>query len=217
MKIKTKLTLNVTTGALFLALGILFPMVFHTVAKAGAILCPMHVPVLLCGFVCGPLIGGVVGLLTPLLSSVITGMPPIYPVATSMMFELAAYGVVSGILYRLFRKKGKLKRFSILLALVGAMLFGRLVGGAASAIFYLSIGWTYTFEIFLTAAFVTALPGIVLQFLIIPSAVFALEKANVLQKYEIDFRGKGGADRDGKNVVRGVAAEEISAAQDARG
>lgn len=178
-----RITLKITTGALFLAMGILFPLLFHTVAKAGAILCPMHIPVMLCGFICGPITGAAVGALTPLLSSFFTGMPPVYPVAASMAFELCAYGCFSGILYRIFIKRERLKKFAIVLSLVGAMLLGRAVGGAASAVFYKSIGWQYTFAIFLTGAFVTAFPGVVLQFMIIPSAVYALEKANIMQKY----------------------------------
>lgn len=183
MKKGTRITLKLTTGALFLTLGVLFPMVFHSVAKAGAILCPMHIPVLLCGFVCGPIVGAVVGAITPLLSSLMTGMPVAYPVALSMAVELCVYGASGGLVYRLLMKKQKIKRFAIIISLVCAMLLGRLFGGAASAIFYKSIGWQYTFTIFLTGAFVTALPGIVLQFMIIPTAVYALDKANILQKY----------------------------------
>lgn len=99
--VKANKALNVSTGAMFLALGILFPLLFHAV-NLGSQFSPMHLPVLLAGMICGPLSGLVVGFLTPLLSSLISGMPPIFPMAVAMAFELAVYGFVSGLFMSIF-------------------------------------------------------------------------------------------------------------------
>ena len=87
-------------AALFLALAFVLPLLTGQVPKVGNMLCPMHFPVLLCGFVLGGPWGLAVGFAAPLLRSVLFGMPPMFPVAISMAFELAAYGLVSGLLWR---------------------------------------------------------------------------------------------------------------------
>lgn len=115
------------------------------------------------------------GVVTPLLSSVITGMPPIFPTAIAMMFELAAYGALTGFIYR------KLN-LNLYLSLIISMLGGRVVSGIASMILYGVAGSEYGLQIFLTGAFVTALPGIILQIVVVPVLVMALEKAKVIEK-----------------------------------
>ena len=100
-------------------------------------------------------------------------MPPLFPTGTAMVFELAAYGALSGLLYRKFRQ-------NIYLSLIAAMLGGRVVSGLASAIFYGVAGKAYGLQIFLTGAFVTGLPGIILQILIVPVLVIVLEKSRVI-------------------------------------
>ena len=87
-------------AALFLALAFVLPLLTGQVPKVGNMLCPMHFPVLLCGFVLGGPWGLAVGFAAPLLRSVLFGMPPMFPVAISMAFELATYGLVSGLLWR---------------------------------------------------------------------------------------------------------------------
>ena len=87
-------------AALFLALAFVLPLLTGQVPKVGNMLCPMHFPVLLCGFVLGGPWGLAVGFVAPLLRSVLFGMPPMFPVAISMAFELATYGAVAGFMYR---------------------------------------------------------------------------------------------------------------------
>ena len=101
-----------------MALGILIPSVFHLFGQAGAVFCPMHIPVIVCGMVCGWKYGGLCGLIVPPLSFLIIGIPPIYPMGVSMMLELCAYGVLAGLLY---------KRFNVFVSLIGAMIGGRCV------------------------------------------------------------------------------------------
>ena len=115
---------NVVLAALFLALAFVLPMVTGHLPQVGNMLCPMHFPILLCGFVLGGPWGLAVGFAAPLLRSVLFGMPPMFPIAISMAFELAAYGAVSGWLYR---------RVKHTLPMTYATLAAAMVAGARSA------------------------------------------------------------------------------------
>lgn len=165
---------NLVLTALCLALGILLPIVFHAIG-AGSALLPMHIPVLLCGLLCGWQYGGLCGFLTPMLSSLLTGMPPAFPTAPAMMLELCAYGVLAGLLYRKFAA-------NLYLSLVGAMLGGRIVSGLANALLMGIAGRPYGLSAFLTAAFVTGLPGIIIQIAVIPFLIIILQKARLVPK-----------------------------------
>lgn len=162
---------KLTATALCVAMGLLLPQLFHAIG-AGAVFLPMHIPVLLCGFICGAPFGALCGLVTPLLSSLITGMPPMFPTCAAMMLELAAYGALTGLLYG--------KKLNVYLSLVGAMLGGRVVSGIANALFMGMAGRAYGFQAFLAASFVTALPGILLQLILVPVLVLALSKAQLI-------------------------------------
>lgn len=157
-------------SALFLALGLVLPSAFHLVG-AGPVFLPMHIPVLLCGCVCGWQYGAVVGFLAPLLSS-FTGMPPLFPTAFAMMFELSAYGFLTGLLYRD-------RKCNVYLSLICAMLGGRLVSGVANAVLLGAAGKAYGLSAFVAASFVTALPGIILQMILVPLVVLALERTGL--------------------------------------
>lgn len=177
---KNKRIKQLVFAALCAALGILLPSLFHMFGQAaGVMLLPMHLPVLLCGFLCGWQYGGICGFLVPLLASLITGKPPLYPTALAMAAELCAYGLLTGLLY---------KRCNLYLSLLGAMLGGRIVNGVMNALLSMAAGQVYTaesFEVFLTGAFVTALPGIVIQLILIPMLVVVLQKAGLAEKREI--------------------------------
>ena len=114
-------------AALFLAMAMVLPFLTGQIPEVGSMLCPMHIPALLCGFFCGWPWGLMVGVVAPLLRSVTFGMPPMFPVAICMAFELATYGAVSGSLYQKLPKK----KSSIYVALLVAMVAGRLLWGAA--------------------------------------------------------------------------------------
>lgn len=161
--------------AVCIALCVVLPQAFHAVPNAGAIYLPMHIPVLLCGLLCGWPLGLVCGLVGPLLSSVLTGMPPA-AYLPSMMVELAVYGLASGLLMR-FVRTGKLYA-DLYISLVGAMLVGRIIAGLARALIFSAGG--YSMAVWATSYFVTGLPGIAIQLLIIPPIVLALEKARIV-------------------------------------
>ena len=167
---KTKEVKKLTLSGLFLALALVMPFLTGQIPQIGSMLCPMHFPVLLCGFFCGGGMGLLVGFLAPLFRSVLFGMPPMFPVAICMAFELAVYGLVCGGLYRVLPKK----KGSIYAALICAMILGRLVWGAAMMV---CVGAeNFGLPAFLAGAVTTALPGIVLQLVLIPVVVMAMEK-----------------------------------------
>ncbi len=170
-----KQTRHLVFSALCAALCVVLPLALHAIPRAGNVLLPMHIPVLLCGLACGPLWGLGCGVLGPVLSSLITGMPvPAY--LPGMMLELAAYGLAAGLLVRVIRTGRPL--LDLYVAMVLAMLAGRIVYGAANALF-LRAG-DYSLQIWLTSAFVTGLPGIAVQLVLIPGVVRALQKAHIL-------------------------------------
>ena len=167
---------RIVLAALFLALAFLLPMVTGHVPQVGNMLCPMHFPILLCGFVLGGPWGLAVGFVAPLLRSVLFGMPPMFPIAVSMAFELAAYGLVSGLVWR--RVKHTLPMMYA--ALVTAMVAGRLVWGAVRFVLAGLTGSSFPFSAFLSGALLTAVPGIIAQLILIPLILTALQKAKVI-------------------------------------
>ena len=163
-------------AALFIALGIVLPLAFHSIPNAGRIFLPMHIPILLCGLVCGFPYGLIVGIITPLLSSLFTGMPPAV-MLPSMLCELAAYGTVSSLLMRYIRIKNTYTK--VYVSLIGAMLFGRVFFGILNSLIF--DAGNYSLQIWLTASFVTALPGVVIQIIVIPAVVIVLQKAKLIE------------------------------------
>lgn len=172
-------------AALFLALGWLMPFITGQIQDIGNMFLPMHLPVIIAGFVLGPWYGLLIGVITPLTRSLIFGMPPIFPMATSMAFELGTYGLVSGfIFYTLFKRTNINIFISIFAALISAMLLGRCVYGLVMYIFtFINTNIQFNFNIFLGATIVKAWPGILIQLGLVPSLVFLLYKSNLLQKY----------------------------------
>lgn len=168
---------NLVLSGLFLALGLLMPFLTGQIPQLGSKLLPMHLPVLLCGFIVGWPSGLAVGILTPLLRSILFGMPPMMPVALAMAFELAAYGFLAGLLYRLLPKKNLFLYANLVMSMIG----GRIVWGAVSYILYGFAGTAFTWQIFLGGAFINAIPGIILQLILIPVLVMALQKAKVME------------------------------------
>ena len=161
-------------AALFLAMALVLPFLTGQIPEIGAMLCPMHIPALLCGFFCGWPWGLMVGIVAPLLRSVTFGMPPMFPVAICMAFELATYGAVSGALYQKLPKK----KSSIYVALLVAMVAGRLVWGAAQFVCMGLNPDAFGFAAFWAGAITSAIPGIIVQIVLIPLLVMALEKHN---------------------------------------
>lgn len=168
---KKEATIKLISAGALTAIGVILPVFFHMFSISGSIFLPMHIPVILCGFICGYKLGGISGLLTVLLSSLLTGMPPMGPVTYYMSAELIAYGVIGGIL---------IKKTNVIAALITAMLGGRVVLAAAQVIILGLNKTPFALETFITSAFVKALPGIIIQIILIPIIMLSLKKANVL-------------------------------------
>lgn len=168
---KAKLTYKITLSAMFIALGLVLPFLTGQIPTVGKMLLPMHIPVILCGFVCGLQYGLAAGFITPILRSLIFHTPPMMPTAFAMAFELAAYGLLCGLFYRILPKKVVYLYVSLVLAMLG----GRIVWGVAMLIITGLSGSAFGFETFMSGAFLTAFPGIILQLVIIPPAVKAVE------------------------------------------
>lgn len=106
MKIREKNSKKMIFTALFIAVGIVLPFITMQIQSIGNMLCPMHIPIILCGFICGGTWGFIAGLIVPILRSILFGAPPLMPTAIAMSFELAAYGLITGIMYKkLYNKK----------------------------------------------------------------------------------------------------------------
>ena len=164
-------------SSLFLALGIILPFFTGQIPEIGSMLLPMHLPVLLCGFVCGWPYGLAVGFITPLLRSLLFGMPPMFPKAVSMAFELAGYGCFAGLLFRLMPFKNIPR---IYLSLIGSMMLGRIIYGLICIPLMGIARLPYSFTIFFASTVTEALPGIILQLILIPVILLALQKAHLI-------------------------------------
>ena len=160
-------------AAVCLALCMVLPFLTGQIPEIGNMLCPMHIPVFLCGFVCGPVWAVVCGAAAPLLRFALFGMPPIFPTGAAMCFELAVSGAVSGALYHMLPRR----RANVYISLIAAMLCGRAVWGIVRVIFSGITGSAFTWAAFLSGAFTTAIPGMILHIVLIPAVVFALEHA----------------------------------------
>ena len=164
--------IRMVMAALFLALCYVFPFLTGQVPEIGAMLCPMHLPVLLCGFICGAPWGVAVGISAPLLRSLTLGMPPLYPTAVCMALELAVYGGVCGLLHRILPRRPTY----LYLSLLAAMIAGRIAWGCAMFVCIGLGGGRFPFPAFLAGAVTNALPGIVIQIILIPTTVMRVEK-----------------------------------------
>ena len=159
-------TQTLAMSAMFLALAFVLPFLTGQIPEIGSMLCPMHFPVILCGYICG----GPWGL--------VVGMPPLFPKAFAMAFELAVYGLVSGMLYRRLPKK----KIYIFVSLLVAMLVGRVVWGLVQYFCMALNASKFGFAEFWAGAVINALPGIILQLVLIPLIIAILEKTGVLKK-----------------------------------
>lgn len=169
---------NLILAALFLALALPLPLLTGQIPEIGSMLCPMHIPALLCGFFCGWPWGLAVGLIAPVFRSLLFGMPPIFPTALCMSLELATYGAVSALLYRMLPQK----TVFVYVSLLGAMIAGRLIWGAAR---FLCTGLNpsaFGLSAFFAGAVTTAIPGIIVQLILVPALVLVLKRQSTISQ-----------------------------------
>lgn len=170
---RAKKTKKIILSGLFLALGMVLPFVTMQIKEIGDSLLPMHLVVMLCGIVCGWRYGFVVGAVLPVLRSVCFSMPPLYPNAVWMMLELATYGFVSGFIYSKLRRRG----FGfVFVAIICSMLLGRIVWGVSKYILLGFAGVGFSVQMFIAGGFLDAIPGMVLQLVLIPVIIKLIER-----------------------------------------
>lgn len=174
----SKTTKNLTLSAMFLAIGMVLPFLTGQIPQIGNMMLPMHIPVLLCGLICGWQYGAVLGFILPLIRYMVFGMPVLFPTGIAMAFELMTYGLVIGLVYLRSRWKCIV---SLYRALIAAMIAGRLVWAAAQMILLGISGGAFTMKMFLAGAFFNAVPGIMIQLILIPTVMVALGRTGLVQ------------------------------------
>ena len=178
MNLKTRNPIrDLVSAAMCLALCMVLPFLTGQIPQIGSMLCPMHIPVLLAGFVCGHWYALAVGGIAPIMRYALFGMPPLMPTGLAMTFELAAYGLIAGLLYRKLPKTVP----NIYISLICALLAGRIVWGIATLLIMGVTGGSFGWTAFLTGAVTGAIPGIIVQLVLIPVLVYALRKAGVIE------------------------------------
>ena len=175
-KVRNKRILRLVYAAVCLTLAMLLPLITGQIRAVGNALCPMHIPVLLCGYLCGPVWGAAVGIIAPLLRSALWGMPVLFPNAVGMAVELACYGAIAGALYRRFPHRIAGVYGSLLTAMVG----GRVAWGLARFAIARLTGMSFPLSAFWVGAVGGAVPGILLQILLVPPIVLALRRSGTL-------------------------------------
>lgn len=168
--------LKLIYAAVCLALCLVLPFLTGQIPQVGSMLCPMHIPVLLAGYLCGPWWALLVGVVAPLLRHLLFSMPPLLT-AIAMCVELAGYGLISGLLYRTLPRK----TIYIYVSLIAAMVCGRILWGIARVIMTGITGEAFPWAAFIAGAFTSAIPGIILHIILIPVLVLALKKANIIK------------------------------------
>ena len=174
----SKTTKNLTLSAMFLAIGMVLPFLTGQIPQIGNMMLPMHIPVLLCGVICGWKYGAVLGFILPLIRYMVFGMPVLFPTGMAMAFEMLTYGLVIGLVYSLSRWKCIV---SLYRALIAAMISGRLVWAVAQMALLGVSGGAFTMKMFLAGAFFNAVPGIIIQLVLIPAVMVALGRTGMVQ------------------------------------
>ncbi|HKM33948.1 MAG TPA: ECF transporter S component [Lachnospiraceae bacterium] len=174
---KQKSLKNMILSAMFIAIGLVLPFFTGQIPQVGNMLLPMHFPVFLCGLICGWQYGLIVGFILPILRYFIFGMPILFPIGISMAFELATYGLVAGAVYGLSRWKCMISLYK---ALILAMISGRVVWGIVRICLLGLTQEAFTWKMFMAGALFNAIPGIILQFVLIPAIMIALDKTGMV-------------------------------------
>ena len=171
-------TKKLILSALFLAMGFVLPMITGQIPAIGQVLLPMHIPVFLCGMICDWKYGAIIGFILPIFRSLLFSVPVMYPTAIAIAFEMSVYGAVVGLLYGYSKKKSIL---SIYIAMLVAMIAGRIIRIIAEIILLKFVGKTLAFYAYVSVTFIHSLPGIALQLVLIPLLMLALKKAKLVE------------------------------------
>ncbi len=177
-----KMNLKIAFAAMFMAAGLALPFVTGQIPQIGKMLLPMHIPVFMCALVCGKWYGAAVGFILPFFRSLLIGMPALYPDAVVMAPELFTYAFVTGVIFETINNNTVTR---IYMSMIPAMIAGRLVWGVWK-FFVLGLGETsFTLEMFVTGGFLNAIPGIILQLVLVPVMTKLILTALSYQKVKL--------------------------------
>lgn len=169
--------------AVCIALCYILPLFFHGIQNAGSIFSPMHIPVFICGLICGWQYGLFCGIAGPVISSALTGMPPIATLP-AMIVELGLYGLIAGIMMKVVKTGSTIA--DLYISLTVAIVIGRIASGAARA--FLFAKGTYSLAMWVSAYVITSWPGTLIQFIFIPTIIYALMRAHIIEdRYPVDL------------------------------
>ncbi|MGL5260484.1 MAG: ECF transporter S component [Lachnospiraceae bacterium] len=175
MQTKKMVTRDIAISGLFIAIGIILPFFTGNIPLIGNMLLPMHIPVLFCGLICGWKYGTFVGAILPIVRYFLFGMPILFPIGIAMAFEMATYGFIIGIIY--FKRK---KIVHIYYSLISAMVLGRVVWGIVMYMLLKISGGSFTMDAFVAGAFLNAIPGIIIQLILIPMIMIILDRVGIV-------------------------------------
>lgn len=179
-----KTHLSVKTQALATITAILgavvVPQIFHALGAVsglgtalGETFLPMHLPIILVGLLAGPYAGAIAGAIGPLASFALSGMPSTV-MLPFMMIELAVYGFSSGLLR------------NVKIASIGKVLISQVAGRAIRAIAIILAVYTFGYSSIkvpiIWNSIVTGLPGLVLQWSLLPLIIFWVNNRKVNEK-----------------------------------
>ena len=163
-------------SALFLAIGFILPVLIGQIPTIGKVLLPMHIPVFLCAMICDWKYGMLIGFILPILRSLLFSVPVMYPTAIAVAFEMATYGLITGLIFGLFKKKSLA---SIYFSMISSMILGRIVRCIAEIVLLNLKGNQFVWKTFASTTILSSLPGIIIQLILIPSVILALNNAKV--------------------------------------
>lgn len=169
---------NLTLSAMFLALGLILPFLTGQIPQIGSMLLPMHIPVFLCGLICGWQYGGLIGVILSPLRYALFGMPILFPTGIAMMAELATYGIVAGALYQHSRWQCLKALYRSILT---AMVSGRVVWALAEIALLGISANGFTWQMFISGALLNAIPGIIVQLILLPAIMVALNRTGLVR------------------------------------
>lgn len=183
-------TLNTVTTAMLCAVAVILASSMHAFMEMGVanLFSPMHFPILLVGILCGPIYGVIGGAITPIINYLTSGGTFNVQRMVPMMVELAAYGLMTGLLRKVFLKNHVTSKFFATIVLVIAMVVGRALHAIVKT-FIVSNGQTFFAALwtYFLADFTGTWAGIITQLILIPAILYALLRGGILIKYIPDL------------------------------
>jgi len=148
-------------STLFIIGALVLPQLFHMVGWEGPTFLPMNIPVILAGFILGKRYGLLTGIASPIISTLVSGMPVAFPVLPIMILQFGTYGFVAGYL----SKETKLPAIVMLLLTMILGWISYAIGFYALEIFFVP---AISSSLSPISAIITGIPGIIISILAIP-------------------------------------------------